>query len=204
MRMQSAQTVIAAVAGITFILGGCVVGHPESDAKRATGSSPIATATVPPDHPGGTAITSVPSSVALLACPSRPTASITSQSVTAPTAQDVLNGTSWFTQASGPYVNPGSAPVSIEVELIVSYVSPSGVNESERIVGAPASLAAPTFGMSESHTTEEWQADGGVLQTEPAVAPLITGVQVGWDYLDPGLYHCNHDLPGELPLPENG
>jgi hypothetical protein len=140
----------------------------------------------------------------MLACPTIPTAVIASSSVTAPTSEDVMSGSSFFAQAGGAFTNPSTAlsPVSMEVEIVISYERPSTSNiATTTVIGSPESVGPPGYGDTPPGMTSQWSADGGLPDVLPGSQPTVTGVLVGWDYLSPGLRHCDRNLPGELVPP---
>ena len=152
---------------------------------------------IPTTTPLTLSVTTLP-----LVCPPKPTGAISTSSVTAPTAPDVLDGTNFFAYATGTFSNPpsGISPAAMQIEIVVSYIPAATYTTSTTaITGGPTSVATGTF--TSPGSANGWFADRGLPNIRPGSQPVVTGVLIGWDYLSPGLYHCDHNLPGELVTP---
>jgi hypothetical protein len=188
---------------LSALTAGCVVHRGSATTPSGGQGAGTTTTTTMAQIPTTAAPSDLPvTTLAPLACPPKPTGAITSSSVTAPTDQDVLNGTNYSASATGTFNNPagGISPVAMEIQIVVSYIAAStGTTTTVTITGAPTSVATGTY--TTPGSTSAGFADGGLPNIQPESQPVVSSVLVGWDYLSPGLYHCDHNLPGELVPP---
>jgi len=179
------HTPVRRVTGFLFLsilAAGCGVDQGATPTTRG-GQGPATTFPAP-------ATTSSP-----FTCPPSPTGTMSTSSVGTPTGQPAVDGMNLFAYARGTFTNPraGISPAAMMIEIVVSYVPAS--KETATTLTFMAHSPTATGPYTSPGATSEWVVTADMPNVEPDSQPVVKGFLVGWTYLSPSLYRCDHDLP---------